>query len=57
MPIEIRQLNIRSSVGDLPSQSHMSPEAMEQAMEEQKREIVAELKAWFSSRQSQQRER
>ena len=57
MPIEIRQLNIRTSVADLPSQSHISSDAMEQAMERQKREIVAELKVWLETRQFQQRER
>ena len=57
MPIEIRQLNIRTSVADLPSQSDISSDAMEQAMERQKREIVAELKVWLETRQFQQRER
>lgn len=57
MPIEIRQLNIRTSVADLPSQSDISSDAVGQAMERQKREIVAELKVWLETRQFQQRER
>lgn len=61
MPIEIRQLNIRSTVSDMPAHHEFDPAAGpgidEQAMEQQKREIVAELKSWLDLRLRQRWER
>lgn len=57
MPIEIRQLNIRSSVADLQQELTDPTDATQRVLEQHKREILAELKTWLDARLHQQRER
>ena len=57
MPIEIRQLNIRSSVADLQQELTDPTDATQRVLEQHKREILAELKTWLDARLHQQQER
>jgi Family of unknown function (DUF5908) len=56
MTIEVRQLHIRSTVVD-PAANPAARPLDGNAVERQKREIIAELKAWLDARQRYQQER
>lgn len=57
MPIEIRQLNIRTSIVDPPPGFEDGPQLDQRSLEQFKHEVVSELKLWLDARLREQRER
>jgi flavin reductase (DIM6/NTAB) family NADH-FMN oxidoreductase RutF len=59
MPIEVRQLSIRASVGEPGSGASSSEETLTtpEQLQELRAELLAECKAWLEERLQQMRER
>ncbi len=57
MPIEIRQLNIRTSIVDPPSRIEDVPPLDQRSLEQFKHEVMSELKQWLDARRREQRGR
>ena len=57
MPIEIRQLNIRTSIVDPQPGIEDVAQLDQRSLEQVKHEVMSELKLWLAARLREQRER